>query len=115
MKYWSADPISGAWVEAPEFMNDAKRGELKDLLVLTNQLREQSPDLTLDLVGFSFGAYMQACVARHLADEGRAARACLAGMPYGEVEGGRRYEPRRAPSRVGPWGAGCVSPAGIGL
>ena len=44
------------------------------------------------LVGFSFGAFVMACVARALADRGTPAwRVCLAGMPSGEA-GGRQYD-----------------------
>lgn len=73
--------------------HDAGLGETQDLLLLHEQLRAAWPGLRMALVGFSFGAFVQARVARELADRGEAAwRVCLAGMPSGEVEGGRRYE-----------------------
>ena len=54
------------------------------------RLRRSAPLL---LVGFSFGAFVQARVSRALADRGMPAwRTCLAGMPFGIVEGGRRYD-----------------------
>lgn len=73
--------------------HDAGMGETQDLLVLHDELRAERPGLPVALVGFSFGAFVQARVARALADRGEAAwRVCLAGIPSGEVDGGRRYE-----------------------
>lgn len=73
--------------------HDAGMGETQDLLMLHDHLRARQPGLRVALVGFSFGAFVQARVARELADRGEAAwRVCLAGMPSGEVDGGRRYE-----------------------
>lgn len=73
--------------------HDAGQGETQDLLLLHDWLRTDSPGLRMALVGFSFGAFVQARVARQLADRGNAAwRVCLAGLPSGEVAGGRRYE-----------------------
>ena len=72
--------------------HDAGEAETDDLLALCHRLRAMQADLRLALVGFSFGAYVQARVAQRLADEGLPAwRTCLAGMPFGEVESGRRY------------------------
>ena len=49
--------------------------------------------MPLALIGFSFGAFVQARVASRLADAQRpAAHVVLAGMPVGPVEGGRNYE-----------------------
>jgi alpha/beta superfamily hydrolase len=73
--------------------HDAGLGETDDVLSLCAVLRESRPDLRLALIGFSFGAFVLARVARALAE--RAAppwRVCLAGMPSGEVEGQRRYD-----------------------
>jgi len=57
------------------------------------RLRCAYPGMRLLLAGFSFGAFVQARVARTLADCGAPAwRVCLAGMPFGEVQGGRRYD-----------------------
>lgn len=80
-------------VGASAGIHDAGRGETDDLLALCDQLRGARPGLPLALVGFSFGAFVQACVSRALADRRAPAwRTCLAGMPFGEVDGGRRYD-----------------------
>lgn len=74
-------------------VHDEGRGETDDLLALCDSLREARPGLPLALVGFSFGAFVQARVSRVLADRSAPAwRTCLAGVPNGQVEGGRRYE-----------------------
>jgi alpha/beta superfamily hydrolase len=74
--------------------HDEGQGETDDLLALAAQLRSACPGLPLLLAGFSFGAFVQARVARTLADQGAPAwRTCLAGMPNGPVDGGRRYDP----------------------
>lgn len=73
--------------------HDAGEGETEDLLSLALSLQADAAVPRLALVGFSFGAFVQARVARRLADLGQpAARVGLAGMPFGEVEGGRRYD-----------------------
>lgn len=73
--------------------HDAGIGETQDMLMLHKHLRTARPDLRTALIGFSFGAFVQARVARELADSGEAAwRVCLAGMPSGDVEGQRRYD-----------------------
>jgi uncharacterized protein len=93
---------AGWWVARPNFRgvgrsagtHDAGEGETEDLLVLCEMLRAAQPGLRLALVGFSFGAYVQARVARVLAERGMPAwRVVLAGMPSGEVDGARRYDP----------------------
>lgn len=72
--------------------HDAGDGGTEDLLSLSLALQADAAVPRLALVGFSFGAFVQARVARRLADLGRPASCtCLAGMPFGEVEGGRRY------------------------
>jgi len=74
--------------------HDGGPGETDDVLALCDMLRGAYPDMRLALVGFSFGAFVQARAARALADRGEAAwRVCLAGMPYGEVEGRGPYDP----------------------
>jgi alpha/beta superfamily hydrolase len=76
--------------------HDAGEGETDDLLALCTALREAHPGQRLALVGFSFGAYVQARVAAQLAGRGVPAwRVVLAGMPFGEVDGGRRYDTPR--------------------
>jgi len=73
--------------------HDEGIGETEDVLALCDALRATFPTLRLALIGFSFGAFVQACAARMLADRSKpAARVFLAGMPFGEVEGGRRYD-----------------------
>jgi len=73
--------------------HNAGLGETDDMLALCAALSEACPNLRLALVGFSFGAVVQARVARALADRGTPAwRVCLAGMPSGEVEGQRSYD-----------------------
>ncbi len=74
-------------------VHDEGRGETDDLLALVTQLREARPGLPLLLAGFSFGAFVQARVSHALAEQRAPAwRTCLAGMPFGEVDGGRVYE-----------------------
>jgi alpha/beta superfamily hydrolase len=75
-------------------IHDAGLGETEDLLALCDGLAAAQPGLRLALVGFSFGAFVQARVARALAERGTPAwRVVLAGMPSGDVEGQRRYDP----------------------
>lgn len=67
-------------------------GETDDVLFLYDLLHSVTPGLRHALVGFSFGAYVQACVARRLIDRGTPAwRVCLAGMPFGTLDSYRRY------------------------
>jgi alpha/beta superfamily hydrolase len=75
-------------------VHDAGIGEAEDVVALHDALRGAHPGARIALVGFSFGAFVQARVARALEDRGRAAwRVCLAGMPSGTVEGGRVFDP----------------------
>ena len=68
-------------------------GEADDVLALHDALVAQRPDLCRALVGFSFGAFVMARVARALSDRGTPAdRVCLAGMPSGEVESKRHFD-----------------------
>jgi alpha/beta superfamily hydrolase len=79
-----------------EGTHDTGDGETEDLLALCGALREAYSEQCLALVGFSFGAYVQARVASRLAERGAPAwRVALAGMPFGEVDGGRRYDTPR--------------------
>ena len=74
-------------------MHDAGIGETQDVLALHEQLCVALPGARVALVGFSFGAFVQARVAHALAERGQpACRVCLVGMPSGEVEGQRRYD-----------------------
>lgn len=73
--------------------HDAGIGETADILALCSTMRRAYPGLRLALVGFSFGAFVQARVAQALSKSGEPAwRVCLAGSPYGDVEGRRRYD-----------------------
>lgn len=73
--------------------HDGGIGETDDLVMLVDLLCDRWPTLRLSLLGFSFGAFVQARVARTLCDRGAPAwRSCLAGVPFGELEGGRRYD-----------------------
>jgi uncharacterized protein len=75
-------------------VHDTGQGESEDLIGLSDWLREGQPGLPLALIGFSFGAFVQARVSDALARRGIPAfRTCLAGMPSGTVDGGRHYDP----------------------
>jgi alpha/beta superfamily hydrolase len=94
---WLAVRPNFRGVGASEGTHDYGIGETDDVLALVAQLRATHPDLPLALVGFSFGAFVQSRVARKSADAGEAAhRVVLAGLPVGDVEGGRHYAPERA-------------------
>ena len=81
-------------VGASQGTHDGGIGETDDVMALVAWLRSTHPELPLALVGFSFGAFVQSRVARRLADLGEPARhVVLAGLPAGEVEGQRCYEP----------------------
>lgn len=72
--------------------HDEGRGESDDVLSLVQMLRQRHPEERIAIIGFSFGAFVAACVAKALTNAGQPAwRTCLAGMPFGEVSGGRRY------------------------
>ncbi len=80
-------------VGASEGLHDQGLGETDDLLVLVNSVSAGMPGLPLALVGFSFGAFVQSRVAERLLAAGRPAQAVMvAGMPAGDVEGGRHYD-----------------------
>lgn len=73
--------------------HDEGLGETQDLLVLARALGKTWPELRLALIGFSFGAFVQAQVALALSEARTPAyRVCLAGLPFGEVEGARQYD-----------------------
>ena len=72
--------------------HDGGQGESKDVIQLVQNIKNYQPELNISLLGFSFGAYVMACVARQMADCGTPAwRVCLVSMPFGEVESGRHY------------------------
>ena len=68
-------------------------GETEDLLALIAWAKEQYGDAPIVLAGFSFGAFVQARVAKRLADAGcPAKRLILVGTASGFIEGARHYE-----------------------
>jgi len=74
-------------------IHDAGIGETHDLLALYQHLHAARPELRTALLGFSFGAFVQARVASELLRLNAAPwRTCLMGMPSGEVAGGRHYD-----------------------
>jgi hypothetical protein len=74
-------------------VHSAGEGETEDLFALAHALQTDVSVAKLALVGFSFGAFVQARVARRLADAGQPAwRVALVGTPCGDVEGGRTYD-----------------------
>ncbi|MEJ8850043.1 alpha/beta hydrolase [Variovorax rhizosphaerae] len=88
-------------VGASQGTHDGGVGEADDVVAVVEWLRSMHPGMPLALVGFSFGAFVQSRVARRLADLGEPARhVVLAGLPAGEVEGQRRYEPEGGLSGV---------------
>lgn len=74
-------------------VHDEGQGESEDVLALSATLRAAYPGVRLALLGFSFGAYVQARVAHALAAQGTPAwRVGLAGMPFGTVQSGRKFD-----------------------
>jgi len=68
-------------------------GEADDVRQLADAARAAFGELELALVGFSFGAFVAAKVARRLAQSGRPVRrVALAGLPYGPVRGSPSYD-----------------------
>ncbi len=79
-------------VGASHGSHDYGQGETEDLLALHAAMVRAQPVLPVALVGFSFGAFVQARVALALAGQGAAPwRVCLTGMPFG-IAGDRLYE-----------------------
>lgn len=75
-----------------EGAHDEGRGEASDLLWLTDHLRATIGPQRLALIGFSFGAFVQAQVAQALAVRQTPAwRVCLLGTPFGSVKGSQHY------------------------
>ena len=63
-------------------------GEAGDVRELADSVRRAFLSLELGLVGFSFGAFVAAKVAKQLAEAGHPLRrVALAGLPYGPVRG----------------------------
>jgi hypothetical protein len=82
--------------------HDFGQGETDDLVaVLDDAIKQWDPAGTLPVVlaGFSFGAFVQAHVAKRLCDKSRATpRLVLVALAVGEVQGTRRYQPPPVPS-----------------
>lgn len=77
-------------------VHDEGRGESEDVMGLLHTLQEQHSGKRLTIIGFSFGAFVAACVAKALIEAGQPAwRICLAGIPFGTVAGGRHYDTPR--------------------
>ena len=75
--------------------HDEGRGETEDMLVVLGEARRIFGELPVVLAGFSFGAYVQTCVAQILAESGEPAqRLVLVGTAAGHVEGARQYTTR---------------------
>lgn len=88
-------------VGASAGLHDHGVGETEDILALIRALDTWSARLPLSLLGFSFGAFVQAGVARRLEDDGMPpVKVVLAGIPSGEVEGQRRYDTPTVPRRA---------------
>jgi uncharacterized protein len=99
---WTALRPNFRGVGASTGTHDQGRGECDDVLALVQVLRQEHPGERLALVGFSFGAYVAACVAKALDEAGHPLwRTVLLGMPYGDVPAGRRYDtPRQLPDAL---------------
>jgi alpha/beta superfamily hydrolase len=82
--------------------HDFGQGETDDLVaVLDDAIKRWDPAgaLPVVLAGFSFGAFVQAHVAKRLCDKGRATpRLVLVALAVGEVQGDRSYQPPPIPS-----------------
>ncbi len=70
-------------------------GEAQDMLAVVAHLRGEYPHLPLALVGFSFGAYVFARMARAVSPQADAL--VLMGLPVGTVPGGRDYAAQDVP------------------
>lgn len=87
--------------------HDEGRGEAEDMLAVIDWAQTHfmaasagcASPLPVVLGGFSFGAYVQTKVAKHLAEAGQAAqRLVLVGTAAGHVEGARQYETAAVPA-----------------
>jgi uncharacterized protein len=74
-------------------VHDRGVGETSDILLIVEALRQLHPHAPLALAGFSFGAFVQACVANQLMAAGNTPQfTILAGTPFGTIDGSRVYE-----------------------
>ncbi|MCK6411575.1 MAG: alpha/beta fold hydrolase [Azonexus sp.] len=79
-------------------VHDEGRGETDDLLVVLEEAKRRCGDIPVVLAGFSFGAYCQTRVARHLQEAGHPVqRLVLVGTAAGFVEGTRQYNTEAVP------------------
>lgn len=87
--------------------HDEGRGEAEDMLAVLNWAQAHfmaeaggsASPLPVVLGGFSFGAFVQTRVARHLAEAGQPAlRLVLVGTAAGHVEGARKYDTAAVPA-----------------
>ena len=86
-------------VGASEGRHDEGAGEAEDMLAVLDWARRRFGDLPVVLAGFSFGAFVQARVAKKLKDAGRPAqRMVLIGTAAGFVTGARSYETEAVPA-----------------
>lgn len=80
-------------MDGTEGKHDGGDGETDDLLAVIRHLQQAHPGLPLALAGFSFGAFVQALVARRLLDAGETvSHLVLSGIPWGPVAGNRSYD-----------------------
>ncbi|OWV31167.1 alpha/beta hydrolase [Halomonas campaniensis] len=73
--------------------HDFGHGEADDILTLVRLVRQDHPQTPLALVGFSFGGFVQASVAKQLRIENQPANHVILISPgIGTVESGRSYD-----------------------
>ncbi len=78
--------------------HDEGEGETLDMLAVLDYAAARWGDRPVVLAGYSFGAYVQARLARRLAERGRpAARLILVGTAAGFASGARRYDTGAVP------------------
>lgn len=95
---WLAVRPNFRGVGGTEGGHDHGDGEADDLLAVIRAMQGQGAGTPLALLGFSFGAYVQARVAARLSRQHEAAaHVVLAGLAVGAVTAGRQYEPEAAP------------------
>ncbi|SUW54830.1 Predicted hydrolase of the alpha/beta-hydrolase fold [Burkholderia oklahomensis] len=95
---WLAIRPNFRGVGGSEGAHDSGHGETDDTLAIVEAMHRERPGMPFALAGFSFGAFVQARVARTLTDAG-APPACtvLAGVPFGTVQRERRYDTPAVP------------------
>lgn len=85
-------------VGGSEGAHDEGIGETDDLLAVLADAKCRCGDIPVALAGFSFGAYCQTRVAKHLQETGHPAqRLVLVGTAAGYVEGSRHYATEAVP------------------